>query len=136
MRPATAGVDFKDGHDLAWIDVWERAKQHAVDHAEDRGAGADANSQSEYGDQGGSGIFAELTEAVAAIADYRVEPIANPLVANLLFHLFEAAEFEERGTMGFVGGHARLEVFGGKHCEVGLNFLVEIGLDLASGKDI
>jgi hypothetical protein len=50
--------------------------------------------------------------------------------------LFEAAEFEDRGTMGFVGGHARLEVFGGKHCEVGVNFLVEIGLDLASGKDI
>ena len=46
---------------------WERAQQHGVDNAEDRGVCSDAERQREYGDNGKARIFRELPKRVAKI---------------------------------------------------------------------
>ncbi len=57
-----------DDHELAGMRVGERGEQRGVDDAEDGGVGADAQGQSEDGDCGEAGIFAEKAETKTKVA--------------------------------------------------------------------
>jgi len=56
------------------------------------------------------GTLAKHAKAVAAIRDHGVKPIANPSLAHLFFHLFDAAEFHPRGPSRFLRRTARRQV--------------------------
>jgi hypothetical protein len=77
-----------------------------VDHTENGGGRADAEGEREDVDGGETRIFAELAEAIAAIEESGMEPVAHALVANLFVYLFDAAKFHMRGALRFVRGHA------------------------------
>lgn len=53
-----------------------------------------------------------------------MEPVAEALFADLLFELFDAAEFYVRGTLRFCWLYARAKIFLKEHFEVGVNFVV------------
>jgi len=57
-----------------------------------------------------------------------VEPIAKPFFANLFLHLIAAAQFDSRGALGFLRGHACTNVFLHQHFKVGVNLLIEVYL--------
>ena len=77
-----------------------------------------------------------LLKAAEAIGDHRAKPIANSFFANLFFHLLDAAEFQQRGTLRFLLRYARANVFFRHHLKVAANLLVEICLDTAGEKEI
>ncbi len=58
-----------------------------------------------------------------------MEPVAKPFFANLFFYLFDAAQFDPRGTLRLLGRHARPNVFRYQHFKMGMNLLVEVYLD-------
>jgi hypothetical protein len=64
-----------------------------VNDAKDGGCRADAQSESEDGDQGEAAIFAEIAEGVAKIAEEIVEMCFPAGVADLFSNAFEATEF-------------------------------------------
>jgi len=77
-----------------------------------------------------------LAETIAAIGEHRAEPIAYPFLANLFFHLFDAAEFDLRGALRFMQLHAGTNVFRYQHFEVGMNFMIEVCFDTAGQEKI
>ena len=60
---------IEDAYDAAGIGVGERAQEHAVNHAEDGGIGADAQRDGENNDGGEAGTFGERARAVAQVAE-------------------------------------------------------------------
>ena len=99
-RADDAGVNC--GHTLR---VWIRQafQQERVHQGENCCVRADRKRQSEDHGKGEAGIFVELARAEAAIADPGMQRIAEPLFANLLFHLFSAAKFHTRSALCFLG---------------------------------
>ena len=60
--------DLVDAHERVRLRKWQRAQQHAVDHAEHRAGGADAERQGEDGHHRERGILGQLAHAVACVA--------------------------------------------------------------------
>ena len=85
-------VVLLDGDKALGIGVGKRAQQHAVDDAEDGGVGADAERESEYGDDGESRRFSQHSQRVAKIAEEILEELHAALVAAFLFQLLCAAD--------------------------------------------
>src|SRR4029077_19250804 len=63
---------------------------------------------------------------IAAIGNRRTQPIANSLIANVFFHLCDAAQFQLRGAPRFFRRHTGPNVFVRQHLEMALNLLAEI----------
>ena len=101
------------------------------DNAENGRGRADTEGQGKNGDGGEGGVLAELSNAVAAIADDGIKPIAKAFLANLFFHLFDTAQLDPRGPLRFLRRQACTNVFLDQHFEVGMNFPVEVYLDAA-----
>ena len=141
-RPATAwSLDSMMA--MIWLGLmgWERAEatRQGYKDAEDCRAGADANRQSEHGDESEGGIFgSELTEVRSGHRRLLSEPTPAALFASAgpASTLFEAAEFEE-GLMMSCRRACRTGRCSGVVSDAGgrETSAVEIGLDLASGKD-
>src|SRR5713101_7371316 len=82
---------FPDGYDTVKIRERKRAEYESIDIAEDRRICADPEGHGEDGDGREGGVLADLSNAVAAIGDHCVQPIANSRIAYLFFHLFDTA---------------------------------------------
>ena len=117
-----------DGHETRRSFERQGSQEDGIDDGEDGRVGADAESQGEDGDGSEARVSAELAETVAAIGDHGGKPIASPLLANLLFHLFDAAKLDPRGALRFLRRHAGTNIFLGQHFEMGMNLLVEVCL--------
>ena len=81
---------------------WQRPQKNRINHAEQRCVRTDAEGQRQDGYGGEAGILAQLPQAVAAVGEHRVQPIPNPFFANLLFYLFDAAQFNLSSTCRFL----------------------------------
>src|SRR5882724_4555827 len=134
--PPAIRVDLEDGHDPVRTGVRQRAQQHAIYNTEDCRGRANGQRERKDHDCGSTRVFPELAETIAAIGDDRSEPIAYPLLTNLFFHLFDAAEFDLRGALRFVRRHAGTNVFRYQHFEVGMNFMIEVCFDTARQEKI
>jgi len=82
---------FPENNQLLRIRVGQRTKQDSADNREDRSVGADAESESEYGDGGEAGIFSEHAGAVANVLKDGVEPSAGADFADVFLYLLDAA---------------------------------------------
>jgi hypothetical protein len=51
-------------------------------------------------------------------------------------HLLHSAQFDARGALRFSGRHAGSDFFFDKHFEMGVDFLVEVGVHTAGKKQI
>ena len=105
------------------------AKQHRFEQAEDRGVGADAESQEE--ERGGpeSGPFHERAAGIARVA-HRVfdEPCAAG-VAALFTDLLQAAELDGSSASRFGFAHPVAHVVGNLALQVIAQFHVELTLE-------
>ncbi len=112
------------------VGVGERewAKDDGVDDAEDGGVCADAERESEDGDEGEAGIFAERAKGVAEILGEVVEYRGDTaLVARGLLDQGDVAEFAVSAFGGLLRRGAAVLEIGGGHLEMGLEFGVEVG---------
>jgi hypothetical protein len=125
-----------NGEDLFRMADGERAKEEGADQAEDDGIGADAEGERKNGNDRENGILTELPKAITSIREYGMERAAETLFADLFFYLLEAAEFDASGALRFVGGHAVAEIFVSEEGEVGLDFVVEVGVDATEGEKV
>src|SRR5690242_9572428 len=66
-------------YQLVRIAVWERRKQHRVDHAEDRRVGADSKRQRENNDQAEKGPLAKIAKSVTHILKETFHLPTHPL---------------------------------------------------------
>jgi hypothetical protein len=107
---------------------WERAKKDGIDDREDGGVGANAEGESSDGHGGEGGRFPEKAKSKASVVEERFSEGKRLLVADELFGLFEATEFEEGLAAGFFGGHAFGEVVVDVELEVGGEFGVEVAV--------
>jgi hypothetical protein len=130
-QPHTAIRILAQAVELSWIGDGQRSQQNCLNQREDRSSGTDAEGEGQEGNGGEGGVLSELPDSVAVIGDHGMEPSANPFFANLLFHLFDAAEFDPRGALRFLQRHACANVFLRQHFEVGTNLLVEVYLSPA-----
>src|SRR6185437_10024940 len=65
---ATAGTSVEpDGDQVVLIPHWKPAQQHAVQHTEHRGAGADTQGEGRDGDERESGIPAERARSIVGV---------------------------------------------------------------------
>jgi hypothetical protein len=123
-------------HQLFGAWQWKIAQQHAVHYAEDSGIAADAERQRQDGDGGKARVAAQPAKTVAEIAEQRMQPIADALLTDFLFHLFDAAECDARGALRFLWRHAGAEVFVSQQGQVRLHFVVEIGVRAVKSEEI
>ena len=65
-----------------------------------------------------------------------MEPLAEPLLADLLFHLFDASQLDARSAPRLLGCHAGAKVFVHQHLEVGTHFSLNLRLHPAGGEQI
>jgi hypothetical protein len=81
--------------------------QHdGVDQAEDRGVGADSQSQREDGDGEETGAAAQRSQRIAQVLRQIGEPAQAADVAAFFLDLLDAAEFEAGAAFGFDRVHA------------------------------
>src|SRR5262249_28932149 len=106
----------------------KRPQKNAVYDAEESRVGTDSECENNYGGKSKNRIVAKLAETVTAIGKDRVQPVADPLIANLFFHLFDAAKFEPGGALCFFRWHAGTNVFVRQHLQVAMNLLSEVRL--------
>ena len=69
VRTRAIIVLLKKDHQLILLGEGQRPKEHAVNDAEDGGVGADAESESEDGDDGEAGAFDEEAEGEADVLE-------------------------------------------------------------------
>jgi hypothetical protein len=101
-------------------------EENTIDDAKNGGGSTNAEGESKNGDGGERRRFAELTQCEPAIGKYRVKPIPYALFADLLFDLFNTAEFDARRSSSFVRRHAGSQVLFREHFQVGMNLPVEV----------
>ncbi len=92
-KGCAAALDFgalhvaPEFHQSRGFGIGQRAENDGIDHAEDRGIGADAEGQGERGDDGEAGTLAQGARGVAQILAQHFDPANGPHVANgLLDH--------------------------------------------------
>ena len=105
-------VHLKQPDDPIGIRVGKRPQQHAVDDAEDRRGGADAEAEREDGDEGEALGPDEHADAVAQVA--AGSPRAAPGGYSsrvLLLEVLDAAEPDERLASRFLGRQARARMY-------------------------
>jgi len=114
--------------------LWERkwSKKDRVQHAEDGGVGADAESERENSNGGEARGLAEHAESEAEILHKSFEKLRAAGVAAVLFLLFEPAGFESSAVNSFFAREAALDQFLDLTLEMEAELVVEFGLDFAA----
>src|SRR5205085_696260 len=91
------GEAFPDHDDAIGVGVIERAQEHAIDHAEDRGVRADSKGQRDHGGEGEAGFFEKGTQPVTQILEKSFQAKPGAIRPNFLFHLLYPANFHHGG---------------------------------------
>src|SRR5689334_21070472 len=116
--------------------IGKALEQERIHQREDGRVRADGKRQSKDHRKTEAGVLAELAGTEAEIRKPGMQGIAKPLLADLLFHLFGAAEFDAGGALRFLGRHASAKIFVNQKLEVRANLLVEVLLHTASLEEI
>ena len=121
---------FLEQHQSIAFHVRQRLEQHAVDDAEHRGVGADAQAQHQDGDQREPRLTPERSRRIAHRACGPVEPQQPALLAALLAHALDAAEPRPGAAARLVGRHALVHQVPGLEVEMELQLGVELLVEL------
>ena len=112
--------------------VGQRLEEHAVDDAEDRGVGADAERHRQDDDEREAWRLEERACPVAHVLHERLGGAHEPRVADVIFHTADVAERGDRRAARLIARHAGADVLVGLHVEVEAHFGVERALELGS----
>ena len=110
------------------VAIRQRAEEHGVHDAEDRGVGADAEREGEHRDGGEALVATHVAQAVPDVADQTLERGHPALVALGLLHGLDGAEAPERVSAGVVRREAGRHGVAFGQLEVGPHVLVELAI--------
>ncbi len=116
--------------------VVERLEHDAVDDAEDRAVGADAQRDGDDGDDRVSRRAAELPQTVPEVLHDGLEQDAAALVAHRVLELLDAARLQPREATRLGRVDARRDLLLRQELDVRAQLLVEIALDLLARDQI
>jgi hypothetical protein len=122
------GAACGDVDEFVGIREWERTEEDGIDDREDGGVGADAESESEDGDNCKGRRFFQEAEGETGVVKEGFYDGEGLLFADALFGLFEAAEFEEGLAAGFLGPEALTEMVVDVELQVVRKFGVEVAV--------
>src|ERR1700734_464060 len=91
---------------LAGMRNAELIEQRLFGESENGSVRADAQRESENGDGGEAGRFAENAQSVAHVSVERFQPETAALFAAVFFHAFDRAELQRGLAAGFFGREA------------------------------
>jgi hypothetical protein len=120
--------------ELAGIRIGERAEQHRIDHAEDRGHPADSEREHHRRGHRIRRRRPQRADPQAGFPPGRVDP-CRPHVANRVPRLDDAAEIERGETARLVAGHATRLVPLRLVLEMERQLLVHFGIDGSATED-
>ena len=113
-------------HEAITIRVRERFEQHAVDDAEDRRVGADAQAEGDDRDGGEARALAKRSRAVFQVLHEVLEPAHTARVTCFFLVLFHGSKVPHRSCTRRLGGHALANVLFGFHLDVKAHFRIEL----------
>ena len=96
-------VEARHVDDAVAIRKRQILEEESVGYREDHGVRANSEGQSENGDGGETGRFAEHAETETEIMKQIVDPIYVSCIAAGFLGLFEATEFAKSGVASFFG---------------------------------
>jgi len=126
-----ARADLAELDDAVGIRVRQRAQEHAVDDAEHRRAGADAERQREDGGRGEPGPLAQDARAVPEVGPQNLDEPEPPDRAGVLLGQRDVPEAAQGGVPRLVGRQPCGDLLLGLELELGADLLVELGLGAA-----
>ena len=129
------GRGLVQGHHFLAARVGQGAEEHAADHAEDGGVGADAEAEGERDHGGEAGVAAQAARAVLDVLDEGFQEAHAPGVAALLLDALDAAEAHGGAAAGLVGAHPLALLLLGLQLEVEPQLLVQLALDAVAGEE-
>jgi hypothetical protein len=130
------GIRAGDADEILGLGEWQRAKKNVIDETEDGGVGADAERESQGGDEGERGRLAEDAKGIAQVLEKSFEERERALVADAFLGLLEATKLEEGLTTGFVGRKAAADIVVAVELEVGGEFGVEFPFEAGATEKV
>src|ERR1700679_4350968 len=94
----------EEDHQAIDLRIRKRLDDPGIYVAEDGGIGADAEGESDDGDGGESGSFAQGAEPVANVLHESFDEVDAAGFATFFFDVIFGAEFEAGAAGGFAGG--------------------------------
>ena len=132
---STLRINARNADEPFRIGVGKRDEKDSIHKAKDGGVCADAEGESEDGDSGEGGRFAEHAKGEAKVLEKRVEKRKAAGFAVLLFGLLRAAETDVSLPARFGGGEAAAEIFLYGELQVCGHFGVEVAVELSAAKE-
>jgi len=110
----------------------ERTQHHGIEKAENRGVGADAQSQGDERDDGDGGCAQHGAQAIAGVLEEGFEPTPAPCGLAVLAEEGGIAETLVRGVAGRVGGETGGDLLLATQVEVQAHLFVKLTLKAAA----
>ena len=123
---AASGCCWRSTDELLAIAEGQRPQEHAVDDAEDRGVGADAERHGEDHDESEPRIARHVAQAVTDILHECFPEPRQPRIAHVVFHAVDLTEVSERRGACFRRAHATADVVFREHVDVKRQFAIEL----------
>src|ERR1700747_1793778 len=108
----------------------QRGPQRRVEERKYRSVGSDAERESQDGNGGEAGRFAQDAQTVAQILPARLHKKLPAASANDFLRNFETTAFQAHGAKRLRVAHPLLHLFGGLHLQVGAKLLLQLLVDL------
>jgi hypothetical protein len=122
----------RETHQLLGSGIPEWPQDHGVDDREDRGVGADAQSQRQQRHGGEHGTAPKRAEPVAQISSDLVQPGAVPSRSDAFLGLFDAAEMKHRRSPCVGRRRAVTHPLGSSHFHKRLQLVVQVSLSMVA----
>ena len=114
----------------------QRLEEHRVEQREDRGVGADAESQRRDRGQGESGRPSQRSRAITHVLHQHIEKCARPHRAHVLLDRLDPAELQRRGATRFRLIQTALHLLLYEQRIDGPDLVVEVAVDTVPVHDI
>ena len=114
----------------------QRLEEHRVEQREDRGVGADAESQRRDRGQGKSGRPSQRSRAITHVLHQHIEKCACPHRAHVLLDRLDPAELQRRGATRFRLIQTVLHLLLHEQRVDGPDLVVEVAVDAVPVHDI
>src|SRR6266566_1870747 len=105
-------------HQTIGSGIGQRPKKHGINHGENGGVRAHAESDGEHDNGGKAGVFAEHARTEAQVLPQNFKEWKTAPVAVDFFGLFDAAELDQRLTPCFWGANAGAQIVFDVHLEM------------------
>ena len=125
---------LSDDHELLRMTDGQEPQNNLIQQAEHRRVCADTQCQRRHRNQGESRILRERSNAVLNILYEPVQPDSRANIANVLCNLVYPSHLTTGIAMRLFGVHPGLDLLGRYQFHIGLEFLIEVAIELFSAE--